>query len=97
VLSQKNTKKLSPAEIAEVERTLALARQGRATLVQLAVAHDLASGACLSGTLGELREHIRRATPKPPVRDEMRAIVLGFLSGLATHAVLNSIARQEKD
>lgn len=90
-------KKLTPAEIAEVERTLTLARAGSATLTQLAHAHDLAAGAFLNGTLGELRWHIRQAIPKPPVRDEMRAIILGFLSGLATHAVLGSIARQKKE
>jgi len=88
-------RKLTSAEIAEVEHTLALARAGSATLSQLAHAHDLATGACLNGTLGELREHIRRATPRPPVRDEMRAIVLGFLSGLATHAVLNSLGKKD--
>ena len=82
------TKKLSPAEISEVQHTLAEARAGRATLAQLARAHDLASGADLNGTLGELREHIRGMTPRPPLRDEAKAILLGVISGMFTHLVL---------
>lgn len=82
------SKKLSPDEIATVQKTLVEARAGRATLAQLAHAHDLANGANLNGTLGELREHIRCATPRPPLRDEARAIILGFISGVFTHLVL---------
>jgi hypothetical protein len=82
------TKKLTPAEIAEVQKVLAEARAGRATLTQLARAHDLANGADLNGTLGELRRHIRAVTPRPPLRDEAKAIVLGFISGVFTHLVL---------
>ena len=97
MLSQKNTKTLTPSEVAEIEQTLTLARQGKATLVQLAHAHDLASGACLNGTLGELREHLRLATPKPFARDEVKAVALGFLSGLVTHAVLTALNRRRRD
>ena len=82
------TKVLTPAEIAKVQKTLAEARAGRATLSQLAHAHDLANGADLNGTLGELREHIRCATPRPPLRDEARAIVLGVIGGVFTHLLL---------
>jgi hypothetical protein len=96
MLPRPPAKKLTTSEIAEVERTLALARAGQATLTQLARAHDLACGADLNGTVGELREHIGRATPRPPLRDEVRSIVLGFLSGLATHAVLNSLSTRRK-
>jgi hypothetical protein len=87
------TKKLSPAEISEVQHTLAEARAGRATLVQLARAHDLASGASLNGTLGELREHIRTMTPKPAMRDEAKAIFLGCISGVFTHLLLRRKGR----
>jgi hypothetical protein len=96
VLPRAPAKKLSPAEVAEVEDVVTLARAGHATLSQLARAHDLANGANLNGTVGELREHIRRATPRAPMRDEMRSIVLGFLSGLATHAVLESVSQRRK-
>ena len=82
------SKTLTPSEIAEIQKALADARLGRATLSQLAHAHDLAEDAGLNGTLGELREHVRCATPKPPLRDEARAVVLGFISGVLTHVVL---------
>ena len=82
------TKKLSPAEVAEVQKVLAEARAGRATLAQLARAHDLACGADLNGTLGELRDHIRAMTPRPALRDEAKAIVLGCISGVFTHMLL---------
>lgn len=96
MLPRPPTKKLSPTEVAEVERVLGLARTGKATLAQLAHAHDLANGANLNGTVGELREHIRRAAPRPFAGDEAKSIVLGFLSGLATHAVLDSLSRQKR-
>jgi hypothetical protein len=96
MLARPQARKLTPAEIAEVEHVLALARAGQVTLAELAHTHDLANGANLNGTLGELRYHIHRMTPKPAMRDEMRSIVLGFLSGLATHAVLDSLGRKER-
>ena len=82
------SKTLTPAEIAEIQKILADARAGRATLAQLGHAHDLCSGASLNGTLGEIRQHIRTMTPRPPLRDEARSIVLGFISGVFTHLVL---------
>lgn len=96
MLPSSPAKKISPVEIAEVERTLTLARTGRATLAQLAAAHDLANGASLNGTVGELREHIRRATPKPFARDEAKSIFLGFLSGLVTHAALDALSKNRR-
>jgi hypothetical protein len=82
-------KTLTPAEAAQIQATLALARQGRATLVQLAVAHDLASGAGLNGTLGELRAHMRQMITPPPLHDSSKHIVLGVISGILTHYVLD--------
>ena len=60
-----NSKALTKEEIAQIQGTLALAREGRATLVQLATAHDLAIGAVLNGCLGELRAHIHRMVSPP--------------------------------
>ena len=82
-------KTLTPTEAATVQSTLALARQGRATLVQLATAHDLASGAGLNGTLGELRAHIRQTVTPPPLHDSSKHIVLGVISGILTHHLLS--------
>ena len=81
-------KKLSPTEVAEVQHVLAEARAGRTTLTQLARAHDLANGASLNGTLGELRDYIRAMTPRPAMRDEAKAIFLGCVSGVFTHFLL---------
>jgi hypothetical protein len=87
------TKTLTINEISEIQHVLDEARAGRATLVQLARAHDLASGASLNGTLGEIREHIRAMTPKPAMRDEAKAIFLGCISGVFTHLLLRRKGR----
>ena len=81
-------KNLNNTQVAEIQSTLANARAGRATLSQLAHAHDLADGACLNGTLGELRGHIRTMTPRPVFRMEGRDILLGVISGVFTHLLL---------
>lgn len=82
------SKTLTPTQISEIQKALAEARAGRATLSQLARAHDLAEDACLNGTLGELREHIRRMTPRPVFRMGGRDILLGVISGVLTHLLL---------
>ena len=82
------SKTLNGAQVAEIQQALNQARAGRATLTQLARAHDLAEDACLHGTLGELREHIRAATPRPVFRMEGRDILLGVISGVFTHLLL---------
>jgi len=81
-------KNLTPAEVTQIQETLALARQGRATLPQLAVAHELANGSSLNGTLGELRAHIRQMVSPPPLHDSSRNIALGVISGILTHHLL---------
>jgi hypothetical protein len=87
---------LTPTEIAEVQATLADARAGRASLTQLAHAHDLVNTACAPGvvlqaTLGELRKHIRNATPSPPSQGgAMRDIALGVFAGFITEYLLHS-------
>ena len=82
-------KTLTPAEVAQVQSTLALARQGRATLVQLAAAHELASGAGLNGTVGELSAHMRRIVTPLPLHDATKNIALGVISGILTHHLLS--------
>ena len=47
-------KTLTPTQITQIQDTLAHARAGKATLAQLAAAHDLAEDATLNGTLGGL-------------------------------------------
>ena len=82
------SKNLNNAQVAEIQQAITQARAGRATLSQLARAHDLAEDACLSGTLGELRGHIRAMTPRPVFRMEGRDILLGVISGVFTHLLL---------
>ena len=84
-------KKLTPEEITSVQNTLALARQGKATLAQLAAAHDLANGANLNGTLGEIRFHIHRMTPQPILASEAKPILLGVCVGIFTHFLYDGI------
>lgn len=81
-------KQLTKAEVAQIQGALALAREGRATLTQLAVAHDLAIGAVLNGCLGELRSHIHRMVSPPPLHAESKSIALGVASGFLTHFLL---------
>lgn len=78
-------KKLNEQEVACVKGAIQAARAGKASLTQLAHAHDLAESAWLSGVTGELREHIHNMTPKPPMRVEAKSILLGIISGIFTH------------
>ena len=82
-------KAIPKAEVAQIQETLALARQGKATLSQLAAAYELASGAGLNNSLGELRAHIRQMVTPPPLHDSSRHIVLGVISGILTHYILD--------
>jgi hypothetical protein len=87
------SKTLTKDEIAQIQGTLALAREGRATLVQLATAHDLAIGAVLNGCLGELRTHIHRMVSPPPYHMEGKDLALGVASGFVTHFLLQNLSR----
>ena len=80
---------LTPVQIAQIQETLAHARAGRATLAQLAAAHDLAEDATLNGTLGELRTHIRAMTPCPPQPSRTRNLLWGFVGGLIASSVMD--------
>lgn len=82
------TPKLTPAQIQEIRQALTDARQGRATLKQLAHAHEMAEGQQLNGTVGELRDHIRRMTPAPVMKTEAKSILLGVISGVITWFLL---------
>ena len=88
-------KTLTAAQIAQVQKTLTEARAGRATLTQLAVAHDLATGADLNGCLGELRAHMRSMVPAPPMRAEAKGVLLGIVSGVLTHMLLRDVDRKK--
>jgi len=84
------SKSLTKEKVAEIQATLVLARQGKATLVQLATAHDLAVGAVLNGCLGEIRSHIHRMVSPPLFHTECKSLALGVASGFLTHFLLRS-------
>lgn len=90
------SKTLTKDEIAQIQGALALAREGRATLVQLATAHDLAIGAVLNGCLGELRAHIMRMVSPPPWHMEGKDLAIGVASGFVTHFILQAATRRER-
>ena len=85
------SKTLTPEQAAEIKHTLVLAREGKATLVQLATAHDLANDGSLNGCLGELRLHIKRMVSPPPLHITAKEISVGVMSGLATHLLLRNL------
>lgn len=93
-------KQLAPTEVQEIQKALNDARAGRATLTQLAHAHDLAvaavsNGVYLNGTVGELREHIHNLAPEPAGyrlgADILRDTVIGTVSGLAIYYLMTGL------
>jgi hypothetical protein len=57
--------------------------------VQLATAHELASETGLSGTVGELRAHMRRMVTPLPLHSATKDVMLGVISGILTHHLLS--------
>lgn len=87
--------KISSDEVGSIQRALNDARFGRATLKQLAHAHDVcethSASHNLSATIGELREHIRKLTPAPPsntITSIFKSLLLGTISGIITWTLL---------
>jgi hypothetical protein len=81
-------KKLSPVEVKTLQDTLVLARVGKASMTQLATAHDLANAASLNGCLGEIRQHIRGIVQPPAYHAAGKNVALGVVSGILTHMLL---------
>lgn len=74
-----------------LRETLSRARSGRATLGEVAAAHDLAAAAGLAGTSAELREHLRRRIDPARARSVSRDVLLGVASGALTHYLLKGL------
>ena len=79
---------LAKADAAEISKALADAKVGRATLVQLSKAHELAERNGASVCVGELRKHIRNHCPAPIARNELKSVGLGIVSGCVTAFLL---------
>lgn len=86
-------RRLTRSEAIVVRKALDDARAGRATLTQLAQAHDLAEDGCLPGCIGELRQHIRNYTPEPPgspLKSAIGDLIIGAFAGVLTHHMLGA-------
>lgn len=82
-------KTLTPDEVTRLRETLARARSGGASLSELSSAYELASAAGLRGTSEELRAHLRRIVAEPAHHAVAGNLILGIVSGLLTHHLLN--------
>lgn len=80
--------KITAKEAREIKQTLDLARNGKATLVQLARAHDLAEQGTLNGCLGEIRGHVAARVNPPRLHVGAKEILLGVVSGVLTTYLL---------
>ena len=89
-------KTLTPAEVAQIQSTLALARSGKATLPQLVAAHDLAEDATLNHTLGELRSYIRSMVSLPQT-SKTRNLLWGFVGGLIASSIVDFYVHRSLD
>jgi hypothetical protein len=85
--------KLTKEQGLEVQETIKIGRDGRASLVQLAKAHELCQGAGLTACSAELRAHLRTmaADHDVPHKRSGRDVLTGIISGMLTHAILNGI------
>jgi len=92
--------KLTTTEVQEIQKALDDARAGRATLSQLAHAHDLATlaakdGVYLNGTVAELRRHIHNLAPEPVSNNAganlINDTVVGVISGIGIYYILKSM------
>jgi two-component sensor histidine kinase len=81
---------LTPQQASQVKRAIDLAREGRATLSQMASAHELCEGAGLEGCAGELRGHMREKLD-PSHHKTGRDLLLGVASGALTHYMLRGV------
>jgi hypothetical protein len=82
-------KQLSQSEKEQLRSTISAAREGRATLPQLASAYELASAAILPGCMEEIRGHMqRRLSVKAGERSVGRDLLLGLTTGTIAHYLL---------
>lgn len=82
---------LSKAEASTISKALADANAGRATLVQLSQAHEIAQRCNANKCVGLLRHHIRNHVPAPLAKNELKSIGLGIVSGCVTAFLLGRI------
>jgi len=86
---------LTDQEKSSLRNTLSAAREGRASLLELAKAHHLADRGDLPGCAAELRAHIRAAATDRADRasSARRDVFMGVVSGVLTHVLLGGILK----
>jgi hypothetical protein len=75
---------ISRAELDAVKKTITDAETGKASLVDLARAHEICSRAGASKTLGIISEHIHRMTP-----GRYRSLVPNVGAGIVSGAIVS--------
>jgi len=85
-------------DVATMRAALDAARQGGASVSQLAHAHELAEKHHLPTVTAELRAHLRHVIPDPMNGHlpTARMICLGVISGVVTHLVLRLSSLRRK-
>jgi len=76
-----------------LKQTIMSARGGRASLLDLARAHELAVEAKLPGCAAELRAHVRAVAADHHVEHSSarRDVFTGIVSGVLTHVLLGGL------
>jgi hypothetical protein len=84
---------LTKAQTARLKYTIEIAREGKATLPQLANAHELAQGAGLPNCAAELRAHIRAVAADHHEAHHAtgQQVATGVISGVITHFLLGAL------
>jgi hypothetical protein len=91
---------IKAAEIAKLQATLQAARQGKATLLQLAEAYDIAERYKLGVTMVELRKHIvSLVQPEPNIvvvaRSPLWNLVIGVIAGFLVHMFVSARSHKQ--
>ena len=84
------------AELEFVQKTLGYARQGGASLTDLAQAHDIAQKYKMVATTAELRKYLISHVPgatTPPI-SYVKMMGLGMLTGIFTHFFLKTVGQR---
>jgi len=85
---------LTQNEVSRLRDTIASARGGRASLTELASAHEIAERAGLPGCAAELRSHIRAVAADHHAPDQWnigRDVATGVVSGVITTLLLGAL------
>lgn len=84
-------------DLAYLQETLLLAKRGKAGLVRLAQAHEVACKRNFPHTIAELRRHIIRLVPDPDDHIHVgQDLLLGLIGGAGTHYLLKAVEHRHR-